>query len=179
MFSQKFFICWWNRPTYTTSNTQTDKPGLAAKCLRLCCHSNQHMGYIDSSDHMMSSPSSEPQNCFATFWNSTHSWILLFSCGAKYTHQDFRLLLVSNLIEEAGKSQDCPTPRLVGRPSAAATNVVRLESRHNQHWPTKSFTQLCCHLCSSHGQRKGTVHKHATCDVGLSVVPCFVEHHTQ
>jgi len=53
------------------------------------------------------------------------------------------------------KGQDCPTLRLVGRPSAAATNVVRLESRHNQHWPGKSSTQLCCHLCPSHGKEKG------------------------
>jgi len=107
-----------------------------------------------------------------------NSWILLSSRGAKYTHRDFRLLLVSNLIEEAGKSQDCPTPRLVGRPSAATTNVLRLESRHKQHWPSKSSTQPCCHLCLSHGQRKGTVYKHAICDVGLSVVPCFAEYHT-
>jgi len=40
---------------------------------------------------------------------------------------------VRNLIEEAGRSQDCPTPSLVGRPSAAAANVMRLDSRHNQH----------------------------------------------
>jgi len=53
-----------------------------------------------------------------------NSWILLSSCGAKYTHQDFRLLLVRNLNEEAGKSQDHPTPRLVGRPSAGAKNVL-------------------------------------------------------
>jgi len=52
--------------------------------------------------------------------NSTNSWILLSSCGAKYTHRDFRPLLVRNLIEEAGKSQDCPTPRLVGRPFSGA-----------------------------------------------------------
>ena len=34
-FSQKFFICWWIRPTYTTNNTQTDKQGLATDCLTL------------------------------------------------------------------------------------------------------------------------------------------------
>jgi len=50
----------------------------------------------------------------------------------------FQTLLVRNLIEEAGKSQDCPTPSLVGRSCAAAANIVQLESRHNQHWPTKS-----------------------------------------
>jgi len=35
------------------------------------------------------------------------------------------------MIEEAGKSQYRPTPILVGRTNAAATNVVRLESCHN------------------------------------------------
>ena len=38
-----------------------------------------------------------------------NSWILLFSCGAKYTHRNFRLLLVRNYIEEAGKSQEHST----------------------------------------------------------------------
>jgi len=51
-------------------------------------------------------------------------WILLSSCGDKYTHYDFRLLLVSNIIEEAGKSQDHSTTRLVGRPSVAAKKAV-------------------------------------------------------
>jgi len=98
-------------------------------------------------------PSSGPRNYFSTF----NSWILLSSCGAKYTHWDFRLLLVRNLIEEAGKSHDRPNPRLVGRPSSGAKIVLWLESRHNKHWPAKSSTQLRCRLHSSRGQRKGTV----------------------
>jgi len=57
---------------------------------------------------------------------------------AQYTHQDFRLLLVRNLIEEAGKSQNCPNPSLIGRPSVAAPNIVQLKSRHNQHRSAKS-----------------------------------------
>jgi len=52
-----------------------------------------------------------------------NSWILLSSCGAKYTHRDFRLLLVRKLIEEAEKSQDHPNPRLVVRPRVAITNT--------------------------------------------------------
>jgi len=107
-----------------------------------------------------------------------NSWILLSSCGAQYTHRDFTLLLVRNLIEEAGKSQDRPTPSLSGRPSTAAANVVRLESRHNQHWPAKS-TQVRCRVCSSCGQRKTMVYKCTKCDVGLCVVPCFVDYHTK
>jgi len=53
-----------------------------------------------------------------------NSWILLSSCGAKYTHGDFRLLLVRKLIEEAEDSQDHPNPRLVVRPSVGAKNVL-------------------------------------------------------
>jgi len=34
-FSQKFFICWLNRPMCTTSNHSTEKPDLAADCLTL------------------------------------------------------------------------------------------------------------------------------------------------
>ena len=51
-----------------------------------------------------------------------NSWILLSACGAKYTDGDIRLLLVRKLIEEAGESQDRPTPRLVAIPSVGAKN---------------------------------------------------------
>jgi len=44
---------------------------------------------------------------------------------------------VRNLIEEAGKSQDCPIPRLLGRPSAIAKNILQLKSLHNKYWPVK------------------------------------------
>jgi len=123
---------------------------------------NRHMGYIDNSDRMANSSSMSrrtfkwPTKLFFHLLDLTvlNSWILLSSCGAKYTHRDFRLLLVRNLIQEAGKSQDRPTPRLVGRPGAAATNVLRLESRHNKYWPAKSSTHLWCRLCPSRGQRK-------------------------
>ena len=125
---------------------------------------NRHKGNVDNSDRMSSSYSMSRRTfkwttkLFLYFLDLTvlNSWILLSSCGAKYTHRDFRLLLVRNLIEEAGKSQDRPTPRLVGRPSSGAKNVLRLASRHNKYWPAKS-TQLRCRLCSSRGQRKRTV----------------------
>ena len=75
-------------------------------------------------------PTSGLQNCFFHILDLTvlNSWIMLSSYGAKYTHQYFRLLLVRNLSEEAGKSQDRPTPRLVGRSSVIATNVVQLKA---------------------------------------------------
>ena len=39
-----------------------------------------------------------------------NSWLLLSSCRAKYTHQDYRLLLVKNFIEEAEKAKITPPP---------------------------------------------------------------------
>jgi hypothetical protein len=107
---------------------------------------NRHMGYVDISDRMANSYSMCKCNFKWTMKLFFHlldltvlnSWILLSSCGAKCTHRGFRLLLVRNLIEEAGRSQDRPTPLLVGRPSAAAANVMRLDSRHKKHWPAKT-----------------------------------------
>jgi len=107
-----------------------------------------------------------------------NSWILLSSCGAKCTHRDFRLLLVRNLIEEAGRSEDRPTPSLVGRPSATGANVMTPHIRHNQHWPAKS-SKIRCRVCSASGQRRGTVYKCAKRNVSLCVVPYFAEYHTK
>ena len=107
---------------------------------------NRHMGFVDISDRVANSYSVDRRNLKWTTKLFFHlldltvlnSWILLASCGAQYTHRDFRLLLVRNLIEGARKSQDRPTPSLIGRPSVVAANIVRLESRRNQHWPAKS-----------------------------------------
>jgi len=93
---------------------------------------NQHMGYINNSDFMANSYLMNPHTFQWTTKLLFHlvdltvinSWILLPSREAKYTHQDFRLLLVKNLIEEAGKSKDHPIPRLGGRPSSPTINVV-------------------------------------------------------
>jgi len=93
---------------------------------------NRHMGYVDISDHMANSYLMSRHTFNWTTKLFFHlldltvlkSWILLSSCGAKYTHRDFRLLLVRNLIEEVGKNQDRPTSRLVGRPSAGTKYVL-------------------------------------------------------
>ena len=73
---------------------------------------NQHVGYIDNSDRMANSYSMSQRTfkwttkLFFHFLDLTvlNSWILLSSCGVKYAHWDFRLLLVRNLIEEAGNT---------------------------------------------------------------------------
>ena len=147
---------------------------------------NWHMGYVDISDRMANSYSM----CRRTFkWTTKlffhlldltvlNSWILLSSCGAKCTHKDFSLLLVRNLIKEAGRSHYRPTPSMPGRPSAAAANM-RLDSCHNQHWPAKHKNNIRCRVCSERGQRKTAIYKCAKCDVCLCVVPCFSDYHTK
>jgi hypothetical protein len=154
------------------------KPHTVARC-------NRHMGYVENSDRMAKSYSISRRNCkwttklFFHLLNLTvlNGWNLLSSCGAKYNHRDFRLLLVRNLIEEAGRSLYRPTP-MIGRPSAAASNVMCLDSRHNVHWQAK-LGKLSRRLCSARGVEKGTMYQCAKCDVGLCVVPCFAEYHTK
>ena len=144
----------------------------------------RHMGYVDIYDPMANSYSM----CRRTFkWTMKlffhlldltvlKSWILLSSFGAKCTHKDFRLLLVRNLIEEAGRSHYHPTPSLVGRRSAAAANFMRLDSCHNRHCPAKHKNNIHCRVCSEQGQCKTTIYK---CDMGLCMVPCFADYHTK
>ena len=84
-----------------------------------------------------------------------NSWILLSSCGAKCTHKDFRLLLVRNLIEEAGRSHYRPTPRLVWRQmlwgwTAAKTQKQCPLSHLYRVGPAKDhYTQMCQMWCGS------------------------------
>ena len=80
---------------------------------------NRHMGYVDISDRMSNSYSMSRRTfkwttkIFFHFLDLTvvNSWILLSSCGAKYTHRDFRLFLVRNLIEEAVTLRSKYTPQ--------------------------------------------------------------------
>ena len=73
---------------------------------------DQHMGYMDNSDCLANRYLMSPHTFKWTTKLFFHlldltvlnSWILLPSREAKYTHRDFRLLLVKNLIEEVGKS---------------------------------------------------------------------------
>jgi len=84
---------------------------------------NRQMVYLDSSKLMANSYSMSRRilkltmKLFSHFLDLTvpKSRILFSSCGVKYTHRDFGVLLVRDLIAEAGKSHDRPTPSLVGR----------------------------------------------------------------
>jgi len=102
--------------------------------------------------------------------NSTQQWNLLSSCGPKYTHRDLRFLPMRSLIEEAGKRQDRPTPQFGWNTKCGHIKCcVSEKSHHNQHWPAKPPTKLCCYSSSLHGQRKSIVYKCASYDVRLCV----------
>ena len=116
----------------------------------------RHMDYVNNSDHMANSHSISWRTFKWTMKLFFHlldltvfnSWILLPSYGTKYTHWDFRIHLVRNLIEEAGNSQDHPTPRLVGRPSAATTDVLQLLFCWISH-QSKFVNHPYCEYCVS------------------------------
>jgi len=77
-------------------------------------------------------PSSGPWNCFSTFWIYQYSTV-----GFCYLHVGLNIpTKISGSIwwgiwlRTLEKAKITPNPRLVGRPSAATTNVLWLESRH-------------------------------------------------
>ncbi|PNF19047.1 hypothetical protein B7P43_G11709 [Cryptotermes secundus] len=77
---------------------------------------NKHMGYVDKADRMANSYSI----CRRTWkWTNKlffhlldltilNSYILLSSCGAKLSHREFRLALVRNMLERAGRGPPRP-----------------------------------------------------------------------
>jgi hypothetical protein len=146
---------------------------------------NQHMGYVDKSDRMANSYSISrrafkwTKKLFFRLIDLTilNSWIPLSSCGANYSHRNFRLILVGNLVEGGGKNERL-YPLMRGRPNSAIQNIVRLESRQNEHWPAKG-NKLRCRVCSAPGKTAQTIYQCAKCQVGLCVLRCFQDYHTK
>ena len=144
---------------------------------------NRHMGYVDISDLMANSYSMCRRNFKWTTKLFFHlldltllnNWILLSSCGAKCTHQDFGLLLVRNLIEEAGRSQDHPHPQFHWKAKCSCSKFYET----GQPPQPAMVSKLHCRVCSVRGQRRDTMYKCTKCNVGLCVVPCFTDYHTK
>ena len=105
--------------------------------------------------------------------------ILFSTCGSKkISHRDFRLTLVRNLLAQAGQERNVQRP--VGRPPAAATQVVRLQDRGRKHWPLPYARRRRCRLCSARGVNKIVSVKCQRCDVALCVNrKCFADYNTQ
>jgi len=108
---------------------------------------NHHMGYVVKTDRMANSYSINrctwkwtKQLFFHLFDLAVLNSYILFSSlgGKKISHSDFRNNLLGNLLAHAGHEQN--VRKLIGRPPAAATQVVRFEERGRKYWPIPSAT---------------------------------------
>ena len=95
----------------------------------------------------------------------------------KMTHKNFHEILVRELIIHSQEGNVTASGLSRGRPSPAASQLIRLEVKHSQHWPSKG-KQRCCHVCSLQKETK-TTYFCRKCDVGLCVVNCFEKWHTR
>jgi hypothetical protein len=94
---------------------------------------NMRMGYINKSNQIANNYSISQhtfkwtKKLFFHLFDVTtlNSWILLSTCLAKYSQQDFLFLLLINLIDEAGKL-GCRHLPMVERRCPTATNWITL-----------------------------------------------------
>ena len=108
-----------------------------------------------------------------------NSYIPLSSCGGKkISHRDFQLTLIREMLAWSGHE---PRPSMpVGRPAQTSTNIVTLDTRHNEHWPVRNPTQRQCRVCSARGVTRSVKFKCLKCDVGLCVDKnYFIDYHTK
>ena len=148
---------------------------------------NHHMGYVYKSDRMANNYTISRRSfkwtkkLFFHLLNVAilNSYILLSSCGRKkFSHGDFRLALVRNMLAHA--LQDRKIPRPVGRPYKTAISIDRLECRGSKHWPSISNTRVRCRVCSKRGVTRNVRVKCRKCGVGLCAIrSCFEEYHTK
>jgi len=109
---------------------------------------NRHKGHGDNLDRLANSYTASRRT-----WKWTkklffhlldlaivNSYTLLSSCGGKkISHRDFRLTLIREMLARSGRG---PRPSMpVGRPVPASTNIGRLDTRHNKHWPGRNSKQ--------------------------------------
>jgi len=123
---------------------------------------NRHMGHIDNSDSLANS-----YTAIRWTWKWTkklffhlldlaivNSYILLSSCGAKkISHREFRLTIIRETLAQSGQEQQpsMPMGRPMGRPAPASTNIRRLDTRHNKHWPGCNHKQWRCCMYLARG----------------------------
>jgi hypothetical protein len=145
------------------------------------------MGHVDNMDRMANSYTASRWT-----WKWTkklffhlldlaivNSYILISSCGGKkVSHRDFRLTLIREMLARSGYE---PRPSMpVGRPAWASTNIVRLDTRHNKHWPRCNPKQQRCRVCSARAVTPSMLFKCVKCDMALCVDrSCFKDYHTK
>jgi len=144
---------------------------------------NAHMQYVDKSERRVNSYRIARRTCKWTkklFFHLTdmtilNAFLLHKTCGGKMTHKRFREVLVRNLITESHKQNVTASGVSRGRPSPSVYQILRLEVKHSQHWPSKGKCR--CRVCAMKNERGSTLYFCAKCDVGLCIVDCFERWH--
>ena len=107
-----------------------------------------------------------------------NSQILHWKCGGKLSAIEFRLKLISQIIEKYGYNTD--TFRKGGRPSIAE-NPFRLVEKHFPYYvpatEKKANATRRYAICKNYGARSQSRYECVRCDIGLCVAPCFERYH--
>jgi hypothetical protein len=106
------------------------------------------MGHVDNADRVANSYTA---SCWTWKWTNkflphllilaiVNSYTLLSSCaGMKTSHTDIQLTLIREMLARAGHE---PRPSMpVDRQAPASTNIGRLDTCHNKHWPGRNPKQ--------------------------------------
>jgi len=101
---------------------------------------------------------------FFHFLNLTilNSFIILASCGSNLSHRQFRLMLVRDPIQEAGR---VPRPQNARqrRRTPSMIQLKRLDSRHSRHW-LMQCKRIQCHVCSARNKETRTKYRCQECN---------------
>jgi hypothetical protein len=80
------------------------------------------------------------------------SFIILASCGSKLWHWQFRLTLVRDLVQEAGRVPQTQTTRQ-GRKPLSMSQLKWADTRHNRHWLMQCKRIQCRMFCQRQRKR--------------------------
>jgi hypothetical protein len=125
---------------------------------------NRHMGYVDNEDRIANS------------YSINRRYILFSLIGRKkISHRNFRNTLMRNLLAQTEHERNVQRP--VGRPPAAAPQLLRFEKRGKKHWPISSVMRRC-RMCAEKGVTRNVSMICERCNVGLCCNnTCFRYYH--
>ena len=131
-----------------------DKHGNAIKPAIVADY-NRHMGYVDNTDRMANSYTASRRTWKWTkklFFHLLDLTIVNSYIFMRWEENLTQRFSTHPYQRDAGTAGHEPRPSMpVGRPAQTSTNIVRLDARHNEHWPVRNPTQRRCHVCSARG----------------------------
>lgn len=168
----------------TGKKNRKEEPIIKPECVLAY---NRGMGGVDRSDQRASTYRSVRKS---VKWYKKLFFYIMDMCvvnsylvhnevgGPKCSLLEFRMKLVSNLIESA----TLPTYRKRGRPQSLDSPARLLGKHFPVYIPStdkKEKPQRRCVVCSAKGLRKDTRYQCDVCELSLCVVPCFRDYHTK